>query len=215
MQKWKTFPGILGLVIVAALAAPARADGLTLRECLHAALAENPSLKESRLAVSASEQGVESAEGRRYPRLSLDASQVFRQDAFPYIPAQSMKIAPHFSDTFASWGPTLSVPLYQGGQIFQRDRTGEDPEGDPGTCRRPDEKRSDRRHREHVQQDPATHGIPGIGTCLGCVVGGAGAKREAPGERGQGGHGGPAESGGAACKRKATAPDPGGGPVDS
>jgi outer membrane protein TolC len=117
MRKWNAFRGILGLVILAALAAPARGGGLTLKECLQAALAENPSFKESRLAVSASEQSVTSAEGRRYPRLSLDASQVFRQDAFPYIPAQSVKIAPHFSDTFASWGPTLSVPLYQGGQI--------------------------------------------------------------------------------------------------
>jgi outer membrane protein len=117
MGKWNAFSGILGLVILAAQAAPVRGGGLSLKECLHTALAENPSFKESRLAVSASEQGVASAEGRRYPRLSLDASQVFRQDRFPYIPAQSVKIAPHFSDTFASWGPTLSVPLYQGGQI--------------------------------------------------------------------------------------------------
>ncbi len=119
MQKWKTFPGILGLVTLVALAAPARGGGLTLRECLQATLADNPSFKESLLAVKASEQGVESAEGRRFPRLSFDASQVFRQDAFPYIPAQSVKIAPHFSDTFASWGPTLSMPLYQGGQIVK------------------------------------------------------------------------------------------------
>jgi outer membrane protein len=108
---------ILGLVILATLAAPARGGGLTLKECLQAALADNPSFKEARLAVSASERGVESAEGRRFPRLSFDATQVFRQDAFPYIPAQSMTLAPHFSDTFASWGPTLTVPLYQGGQI--------------------------------------------------------------------------------------------------
>jgi len=117
MRKVNAFPGILGLVILAALAAPALGGGQTLKECLQTALADNPSFKEARLAVSASERGVDSAEGRRFPRLSFDATQVFRQDALPYIPAQSVKIAPHFSDTFASWGATLSVPLYQGGQI--------------------------------------------------------------------------------------------------
>lgn len=108
---------ILGLVILVTLATPARGGGLTLRECLQAALADNPSFKESRLAVKASEHGVDSAEGRRFPRLSFDATQVFRQDPLPYIPAQALSIPPRFSDTFASWGPTLTVPLYQGGQI--------------------------------------------------------------------------------------------------
>jgi len=117
MRKWNAFPGILGLMILAVLAAPARGGGLTLKVCLQAALADNPLFKESLLAVKASEQGVESAEGRRFPRLSFDATQVFRQDALPYIPAQSAAIGPHFSDTFVSWGPTLTVPLYQGGQI--------------------------------------------------------------------------------------------------
>ena len=117
MRKVNAFPGILGLMILAVLATPARGGGLTLKECLQAALADNPLFKESRLAVKGSERGVESAEGRRFPRLSFDATQVFRQDALPYIPAQSVKIAPHFSETFASWGATLSVPLYQGGQI--------------------------------------------------------------------------------------------------
>jgi outer membrane protein len=117
MRRRKAFRGILGLAMLGALAAPALGGGLTLRECLQAALAENPSFKESRLAVSASERSVESAEGRRFPRLSLDATQVFRQDALPYIPAQALAIPPHFSDSFAAWGPTLTVPLYQGGQI--------------------------------------------------------------------------------------------------
>ena len=119
MRKVNAFPGIFGLVILAALAVPARGGGLTLKECLQAAVADNPSFKESLLAVSASEQGVESSKGRRFPRLSFDASQVFRQDALPYIPAQSATVGPHFSDTFASWGATLSVPLYQGGQIVK------------------------------------------------------------------------------------------------
>jgi outer membrane protein TolC len=103
--------------MLAAQAPPAHGGGLTLGECLQAALAQNPTMKEARLAVTASEQGVESAEGRRFPRLSLDATQVFRQDALPYIPAQALTIPPHFSDTFAAFGPTLTVPLYQGGQI--------------------------------------------------------------------------------------------------
>ncbi|MGA7105746.1 MAG: TolC family protein [Candidatus Deferrimicrobiaceae bacterium] len=117
MRIRTAFPGILGLVILAALAVPARGGGLALRECLQATLADNPSFKESLLAVRASEQGIASAEGRRYPRLSFDATQIFRQDALPYIPAQALTISPHFSDTFAAWGPTLTVPLYQGGQI--------------------------------------------------------------------------------------------------
>lgn len=117
MRRRSAFLGFLGLAILAALAAPAHGGGLTLKECLYAVLAHNPSYREARLAVSASEQGVESAQGRRFPRLSFDASQVFRQDPLPYIPAQSLAIPPHFSDTFASWGPSLTVPLYQGGQL--------------------------------------------------------------------------------------------------
>ncbi|MGB7970327.1 MAG: hypothetical protein WCF31_00010 [Candidatus Deferrimicrobiaceae bacterium] len=66
MQRGSVFPGLLGLAMLAALAALACGGGLTLKECLQVALASNPSFKESRLAVSASERSVESAEGHRY-----------------------------------------------------------------------------------------------------------------------------------------------------
>ena len=47
MRTWNAFPVILGVVILAALTTPARGGGLTLRECLQATLADNPSFKES------------------------------------------------------------------------------------------------------------------------------------------------------------------------
>jgi len=90
---------------------------LSLRGCLGIALSNNPSLSEAQLGVEAAEKGVRSAEGRHYPRLSLDGSITAREDPIPYIPAQSPTVGPHFSDRFAYWGPTLTVPLYQGGQI--------------------------------------------------------------------------------------------------
>lgn len=67
--------------------------------------------------MESSRQGVASAFGKHYPRFSLDASLSARQDPFPFIPAQSAKIGPHFSDSFASYSLQMSVPLYQGGQV--------------------------------------------------------------------------------------------------
>ena len=90
---------------------------LTLKECLATALTNNPIMREAQLGVDAAGKGVQSAQGKHYPRLSLDGVMVARQDPLPYIPAQSSTIGPHFSDSFASWGPVLSMPIYQGGQI--------------------------------------------------------------------------------------------------
>ena len=92
-------------------------EPLTLKECLTAALSNNPAVAEARLNVSAGEQGVASASGKHYPRLSLNANVSELEYPVPYIPAQSTTIAPHFSDYYASWSAQMTLPLYQGGQI--------------------------------------------------------------------------------------------------
>jgi len=90
---------------------------LTLKACLARALTNNPSVMEAQLGIEAAGKGVTSAAGKHYPRLSLDGSAMARQDPIPYVPAQSPTVGPQFSDRFAFWGPTLTLPLYQGGQI--------------------------------------------------------------------------------------------------
>jgi len=90
---------------------------LSLKTCLKYALTDNPLIAEAHLGVQAGEKLVESASGRHYPKFSLDGNFTKRQDPFPYIPAQSNTILPHFSDEFASWQVLLTLPLYQGGQI--------------------------------------------------------------------------------------------------
>jgi len=94
-----------------------RAEGLTLRQCLEAALAHNPVMAESRLGLAASEEGIGSALGRQFPRISFDANYFRREDPVPFIPARSTTIAAHFSDDYASWSAILAFPLYQGGQL--------------------------------------------------------------------------------------------------
>ena len=94
-----------------------RAEGLTLRQCLEAALAHNPVMAESRLGLAASEEGIGSALGRQFPRISFDANYFRREDPVPFIPARSTTIAAHFSDDYASWSAILAFPLYSGGQL--------------------------------------------------------------------------------------------------
>ena len=91
--------------------------GLRLKECLTTALAKNPIYVESSLAIKSAEESVTSAKGRHWPRLSLDSAFMGRKDPFPYIQAQSTKIPPHFSDAYSSLGLTLTIPIYQGGQV--------------------------------------------------------------------------------------------------
>ena len=98
-------------------ALPSRAEDLTLHAAVVRALADNPAMAAARLGVAAGEEGVKSAFGRHLPRLALDGNYTIRQDPLPYIPAQSATIGPHFSDQFASYTITLTLPLYQGGQI--------------------------------------------------------------------------------------------------
>jgi outer membrane protein len=49
--------------------------------------------------------------------LSLDGAYTNREDPFPYIQAQETNIPPHFSDVWSSIGLTLTIPIYQGGQV--------------------------------------------------------------------------------------------------
>ena len=95
----------------------AHAENLSLKECLSAALMNNPALTEAKLNVQAGEQGIISAQGKEIPRISLEANYTKRQDPIPYIPAQSAKIGAHYSDSFGSWSLMMTLPLYQGGQI--------------------------------------------------------------------------------------------------
>ena len=96
----------------------AHAEDLPLKEAVRRAVANNPNMAESRVGIAVAEKGVESAFGRHYPRLSLEGSISQRQDPIPYIPAQSPKILAHYSDSYASLGPVLTIPLYQGGQVM-------------------------------------------------------------------------------------------------
>ena len=91
--------------------------GLTLMDCLRTALAKNPLAIEAGLGVKSAEETVASAQGRHWPRLSLDGTYTRRQEPFPYIQAQAVNIPPHFSDIFSSLGLTLTLPLYQGGRF--------------------------------------------------------------------------------------------------
>jgi len=92
-------------------------EPLSLRDCINKALKDNPSLAEARLGINAGEKSIDSARGRHLPKLSLDANYTKREDPLPYIPAQSNTISPHFSDEFSFWAVTMTLPLYQGGQV--------------------------------------------------------------------------------------------------
>ena len=90
---------------------------LSLKDCLARALKNNPLLAEARLGVRAGEKAIDSAWGKHLPKLSLDGNYSRRQDPWPYIPAQSNTIAPHFSDEFATWALVMTLPIYHGGQV--------------------------------------------------------------------------------------------------
>jgi outer membrane protein len=90
---------------------------LSLQECLAKAIVRNPAVAEAELGPKAAEQSVLSAQGKHWPRLTLDAGYIRRQDPLPFIPAQSARILPHFSNDFGQYALTLSLPLYQGGQV--------------------------------------------------------------------------------------------------
>jgi outer membrane protein len=115
--------GILALCLViitgcfAESAYPHRDAGLTLKGCIEAALAKNPALREAHLGVKSAEESIVSAQGKHWPRLSLDGAYTARQEPFPFVQAQAIDIPPHFSDRWTSAGVTMAIPIYQGGQI--------------------------------------------------------------------------------------------------
>ncbi|HMK55013.1 MAG TPA: TolC family protein [Dissulfurispiraceae bacterium] len=122
MHMRKTGARISSITVVcaaiASLAAPLyAADQLSLKECLNAALSQNPVIADAKLGIETTEKSMESAQGKHWPRLTADGSYIKRQDPLPFIPAQSAKIQPHFSNEFSSLGLTLFLPLYQGGQV--------------------------------------------------------------------------------------------------
>jgi outer membrane protein len=90
---------------------------LSLKDCLDKAMTDNPLLSEAKLAVAASDKNIDSARGKHFPRLSVDGNYTARQDPLPFIPAQSITIAPHFSNEFASWALAMQLPIYQGNQV--------------------------------------------------------------------------------------------------
>ncbi|MDA8106639.1 MAG: TolC family protein [Nitrospiraceae bacterium] len=111
---------ILQLSLVSlALFVPFAAFGeqLSLKECLSAAMTNNPAVSEARLNVAAGEQGIVSAQGKQFPRVSLDTIFIRRQDPTAFIPAQSAQIGPHFSDEYGAGTLMMTVPVYQGGQL--------------------------------------------------------------------------------------------------
>jgi outer membrane protein len=91
--------------------------GLTLKGCLTTALAKNPTAVESGLAIKSADESIASARGRHWPHLSFDSAFTGREQPFPYIQAQAVNIPPHFSDVYSSMGLTLTIPIYQGGQV--------------------------------------------------------------------------------------------------
>jgi len=113
----RSYAILLYLALLLQIPLAAFGEPLTLKDCLTSALANNPSVAEARLNVAAGEQGIASASGKHYPRLSLDANIAEREYPVPYIPAKSTTIPAHFSDYYASWTVQMTVPLYQGGQI--------------------------------------------------------------------------------------------------
>lgn len=108
---------LLYLVFLIQIPCAVYGDPLTLKECLTAALSNNPAVAEARLNVDAGEQGIASARGKYFPRVSLNANVTELEYPIPYIPAQSVTIPAHFSDYYASWTAQMTIPLYQGGQI--------------------------------------------------------------------------------------------------
>ena len=106
---------LIGLALLMPFAA--HAEKLFLKDCLSAAMTNNPAISEARLNVAAGEQGITSAKGKNLPRLSFDAAFIRRQDPTAFIPAQSLQIYPHFSDEYGSGTLMMTVPVYQGGQV--------------------------------------------------------------------------------------------------
>jgi outer membrane protein len=98
----------------------AYADGektLTLNECIDIALKQSPLIKSSNLDIEVSREALNISKGSLFPRLDLSASYFKENQDIPYIPAQSPKIQPKFSDQVYSWNLNLRMPIYEGGRL--------------------------------------------------------------------------------------------------
>ncbi len=123
MNLFRSF-ALLALMVAVPLTVHAE-ESLTLKAAVARAVTNNPNLAEARTGVLVAGKGVDSAFGKHYPRLTVEASAGLRQDPIPYIPAQRTNIPAHFSNSYAYLGPVLSIPLYQGGQTMQGVRLAE------------------------------------------------------------------------------------------
>jgi outer membrane protein len=90
---------------------------LTLSQCIDIALKQSPSLKSSEYDVAASQESVKGAKGALFPRVDLNAGYTRENRPIPFIPAQSPKITPAFSDEIYFWNVFLRMPIYEGGKL--------------------------------------------------------------------------------------------------
>jgi len=124
MKMYGILIALTGMALLP-LSSAGAVEPLSLKDAVQRSVANNPNLAESRTGIAVAAKTVESTFGRHYPRLSLEASINRRQDPLPYIPAQSREIMAHYSDSYASLGPVLTIPLYQGGQVMNGVRLAE------------------------------------------------------------------------------------------
>jgi outer membrane protein len=90
---------------------------LTLSRCIDNALKQSPSLISSGLDVAASQESIQGAKGALFPRVDLNAGYTRENRPIPFIPAQSPKIQPSFSDEIYFWSVLLKMPIYDGGRL--------------------------------------------------------------------------------------------------
>jgi len=90
---------------------------LTLSLCIDTALKQSPSLISSGLDVAASQESIKGAKGARFPRVDLNAGYIKENRPIPFIPAQSPKIQPSFSDEIYFGNVFMRIPIYEGGRL--------------------------------------------------------------------------------------------------
>jgi outer membrane protein TolC len=122
---------IIFIEIISLILVPAgiiRADEkklLTLSQCTDIALKQSPLLKSSDLDVAASQESIKGAKGALFPRVDLNAGYTRENRPIPFIPAQSPRIQPAFSDEIYFWNVFLRMPIYEGGRLSGQVRISE------------------------------------------------------------------------------------------
>jgi outer membrane protein len=74
-------------------------------------------LQSSELDVASSQESIKGAKGALFPRVDLNAGYTKENRPIPFIPAQSLKIQPSFSDEIYFWSVLLRMPIYDGGRL--------------------------------------------------------------------------------------------------